>query len=541
MAEEVLASFVWTVKNFDMCPHLQGQRLHSPVFSVGSYIFRLALRPRGGSDPNYIAAYFQRVDNCETVVLVKLKLSPVDEQPHKAYAANYKNNTELELYKFIKRDKLSYVTREVNTFLPTDLTIKCDVLSLSVNEGNTDKKKNLYDCKDVEILSRDFAEILSGGQYSDMVLVVDENRFSVHKAIIECRCPKLLSELRVTGVANEYTLDGIKAPVLQALLQYLYTGVLSIDNMYKEIFVASNAYNIPELTHLLRLRSNKTVRATTEIKVSKLSFTWTIVDFSTLKMNQVLASPDFSATEDEWCEMKFILTVIESGIQIKIIKLNTYKVGFIRCRMSINRLDSTIKKYEIFLNGNDWEIPLISYREFSHLLNDTMTICFEVSMSNHETNLKIEEVSIESKLKVGVAAEEIKNLKLFQKDLLRLFNDGQLSNYPVIAIRAGDTECYAHKFILCARSRLFAKMFENDTLEKTGGVAPIGGIAPETMLSMLRYLHCGCIDSLNFHEANQLLIAARNYELVTLIDKCMGVLKTITDSWNVGNRSSRRK
>lgn len=546
MADQKKACFTWTVKGFDMCPHLHRESVESPEFRVGSYKFILQLYPKGFGRPDYITVYLKRLRDCgATEVSVTFKISFLcDEGRHTCSFKNWIVLQECRLGRkaFVEANRVLSIQKK--KFIPNDnLTIECEV-SVNDNKQFCGKFCNVIDS---ESLSRDFAKILGDGIHSDLTLVVGEEKFKVHRAILECRCPRLTSQMKETDIANEYSLIDIETSALRTLLGYLYTGSFKVSNAYEEIV---RFYSFPELKNSVGDPYIINIRASTEINVSRLSFRWIITDFSKLNLNEERIYPAFLYSTHEWSKLEIILTVLKSEngsstMQLKFIKLSSDVKPLIRCKISICRnIDSVdgvtattqyyhVAEYEHLFEGKTWITPLGSEIELDDVLfDDTLNMFFGISLSNKEVYSKIEQISVENRTRnTGDTIEIVESFKLLQEDLQNLYRNPRFSDAKLCV---EDEVYHVHKSVLCGRSRVFASMFEHDTLEKREGVVTIEDLDSSTVSSMLRYIYCGYIGDVSFSEATLIYAAADKYELLDLKNNCASFLKSHMNAEHVG-------
>ncbi|GIY48460.1 speckle-type POZ protein A [Caerostris extrusa] len=84
----------------------------------------------------------------------------------------------------------------------------------------------------------------------------------------------------------------------------------------------------------------------------------------------------------------------------------------------------------------------------------------------------------------------------------------------------GEHKFQAHRAILAARSPVFAKMFEHDTLEKMNGCIIVQDLTVEAMTQLLRFLYTGETEELKTQELLALFVAADKYDLPKLKKNC---------------------
>ncbi|CAL1283644.1 unnamed protein product [Larinioides sclopetarius] len=93
-----------------------------------------------------------------------------------------------------------------------------------------------------------------------------------------------------------------------------------------------------------------------------------------------------------------------------------------------------------------------------------------------------------------------------------------------VTLNVDGEEFQAHRAILAARSPVFAKMFEHDTLEKSDNRIVIEDISGDAMKQLLRYLYTGDTEELSTQEFVSLFVAADKYDLPKLKQNCSTAL-----------------
>ncbi|XP_055944340.1 TD and POZ domain-containing protein 5-like [Argiope bruennichi] len=93
-----------------------------------------------------------------------------------------------------------------------------------------------------------------------------------------------------------------------------------------------------------------------------------------------------------------------------------------------------------------------------------------------------------------------------------------------VTLNVAGEEFHAHRAILAARSPVFAKMFEHETLEKNNNRIVIEDLSSDAMKQLLRYLYTGDTDELSTQELVSLFVAADKYDLPKLKKNCSASL-----------------
>ena len=85
-------------------------------------------------------------------------------------------------------------------------------------------------------------------------------------------------------------------------------------------------------------------------------------------------------------------------------------------------------------------------------------------------------------------------------------------------------EIKANKFMLVARSPVFARMFDNEMKEKETSTVVIPDISPDVFKEILSFVYTGKLNSVSADLAEEVLIAADKYQLVRLKALCENLL-----------------
>lgn len=96
-------------------------------------------------------------------------------------------------------------------------------------------------------------------------------------------------------------------------------------------------------------------------------------------------------------------------------------------------------------------------------------------------------------------------------------------------------EIKANKFMLVARSPVFARMFDNEMKERETSTVVIPDISPDAFKVMLSFVYTGKLASINRHLAEKVLAAADKYQLVRLKAMCENLLNLVLNVKNAAH------
>eukprot|EP00210_Caulerpa_lentillifera_P008622 g8226.t1 len=189
--------------------------------------------------------------------------------------------------KFIKR---SILEDPAKGYLVNDtLVIKYSIELVVTNGGalnkcinpNSGVRTDLISIPDPE-LGDDLVDLFLTGQGSDVQLVAEEETFDVHKIILETRSPvfkALLNKSFKEGNESMVELKEIRAPVLNALLHFLYTDTLPVDlNTSMECSFAQHLLEAADRFEMNRLRKICEQRLCLTIDIENAATTLTLAE-----------------------------------------------------------------------------------------------------------------------------------------------------------------------------------------------------------------------------------------------------------------------
>lgn len=104
--------------------------------------------------------------------------------------------------------------------------------------------------------------------------------------------------------------------------------------------------------------------------------------------------------------------------------------------------------------------------------------------------------------------------------------------YADIVLKLADGDLQVHKSVLCARSPVFAKMFESQMDENIKNSVRIADVEPTTMRNFVEFLYTGVVVRREFESLYNLYAVADKYDVRSLRKTCRDVLLSEMD---VGN------
>ena len=124
------------------------------------------------------------------------------------------------------------------------------------------------------------------------------------------------------------------------------------------------------------------------------------------------------------------------------------------------------------------------------------------------------------------------DIPMYSNDCLRAMNEMRSkSQLCDVVLCVGHCEFPAHRIVLAGASRYLQAMFTNGMLESGKTKIDLGGIDPETMVSLLEFVYTGSVEVTTVN-VQQLLAGASMLHLTTLVNSCSNFLQTHIDYSN---------
>nr|XP_042909284.1 speckle-type POZ protein B-like [Parasteatoda tepidariorum] len=102
-------------------------------------------------------------------------------------------------------------------------------------------------------------------------------------------------------------------------------------------------------------------------------------------------------------------------------------------------------------------------------------------------------------------------------DLMKILDDAYNTD---VELSTGGENIKAHKIILQARSPVFHKMFDHDSIEVANNTVDVSDIGSATMKRLVNFLYACKMEECDFDEAMELYYAADKYEVLSLQEAC---------------------
>lgn len=238
---------MWAIDNFSFCKESAGTALKSPVYKLtlpeGEIELVIMVYPNGESySYNRFVSAYVKVLTQDASINAKATIGIFDRHGHEKVlfksekSAVLNQNSMLGKPEFVERSKL--VDQNSEFFIADDrLKLFCDfaVVLDCVNVRCANFKSSVIP----KTLSEDIKEMFESEKFSDFTLVVNGKNLKVHKTILAARSPMFAAQMPGSNVDKMEITDLSYEAVLE-FLRYIYTDqVENIDNISKDLLLAS--------------------------------------------------------------------------------------------------------------------------------------------------------------------------------------------------------------------------------------------------------------------------------------------------------------
>lgn len=172
-----------------------------------------------------------------------------------------------------------------------------------------------------------------------------------------------------------------------------------------------------------------------------------------------------------------------------------------------------------FLAGNSAQILSLDVYK-SHKDESRLLIEFENDTLEFFCTLKMVGPAL---TKVAWCDDFLKrSLDKLSDDLKKLLNN---SEYFDVIISTGTKKLPVHKAILCARSKVFERMFQTDMLESKNQIIELDDLDFEIIEDFITFLYTGEVRMVSLHRTMNLYYVADKYEVEDLRENCSSYLE----------------
>ncbi|XP_023309084.2 protein roadkill-like [Lucilia cuprina] len=245
--EIIKINCTWVLRNFLSCSDIIDE-WKSPIFSSNvyeEYKFSLYVK-RSTSYADFVEFFLIYSDPSEILEpKLKYKLSILNEKQEEKYAhtATIKADTTNTMRKI-------HSLKIVNDLLCEDKLTICFEMTVAKFINITRLPIAITKSE----LNKDLGMLFQNGKLTDFILVADGKEFHVHKAILAARSEVfavMFEHEMQENKLNRVEITDIDAEVMQEMLQFIYTGVVTkLYQMAKFLFVAADKYALDGLKEM---------------------------------------------------------------------------------------------------------------------------------------------------------------------------------------------------------------------------------------------------------------------------------------------------
>ncbi|KAH0499977.1 Speckle-type POZ protein [Microtus ochrogaster] len=254
-------SYRWTNSNFYFCLEGNlGNHIASPTFSPGAtdkqkWIVKMNLNGMDEESRGYLSVFLALHNSPEIPVWAKVQFGIINAKGEEFLIMNnqsvlrFDQNEGWGISKFIPRDSLFFTPC---LLLPDDkLTLCCEVSMvqdcISISEHNMQPGIDFP----MYTLVDDQGELWENSRFTDCCLVVADQEFWAHKAILAARSPvfrAMFEHDMQEGRINHIEIHDLKPEVFKAVMYFIYTGKEpDLLSMADAVLAAADKYGLERL------------------------------------------------------------------------------------------------------------------------------------------------------------------------------------------------------------------------------------------------------------------------------------------------------
>ncbi|XP_038196012.1 speckle-type POZ protein-like [Arvicola amphibius] len=255
-------SLRWTISNFSSClDGIVGNDIKSSTFSPGAndkqkWYLKAHVNGMDKESRGYLSVFLVLLSSPTSTVRAKFQFWIVDANGEKSQITksgrvlSFKQNQYRGFKKFILRD---FLLSTPHLLLPDDnLTLFCEVSVLvpdyiSVSEQNTQPRVVIPKCTLVDELG----ELWETSHLTDCCLVVADQEFQAHKAILAARSPVFRAMFEADmkeSKTNRVEIHDLEPQVFKTMMGFIYTGKApDLHSMADAVLAAADKYGLERL------------------------------------------------------------------------------------------------------------------------------------------------------------------------------------------------------------------------------------------------------------------------------------------------------
>ncbi|XP_055452613.1 speckle-type POZ protein-like [Psammomys obesus] len=253
-------SYRWTITNFSICMEGMTEPIASATFSSGPYDkhkWCLRVHPNGIDEEgkDYLSVYLVLLSCSISPVWAKFQFWIINNQGEKCHELSSQSlfrflpGSESGFKRFIRKD---FLLLQAEFLLPGDsLTLLCQVTmipeSCNVGRLNTASAIKVPKCT----LRDELGELWENSLFTDCCLVVGDQEFRAHKAILAARSPvfrAMFEHEMEEKQKNRVEIHDMKPEVFKEMMTFIYTGkVPNLYTMAAGVLAAADKYGLEHL------------------------------------------------------------------------------------------------------------------------------------------------------------------------------------------------------------------------------------------------------------------------------------------------------
>lgn len=285
------------------------------------------------------------------------------------------------------------------------------------------------------------------------------------------------------------------------------------------------------MAELERKMSVKGTYVTSLISVSTYTFTWAIESIPKWEITfpKLLSSAQFFPGTDQVfyaslqlksADNHYYLTFHQdSGLDISV--RHVISVG--DCMNNVYSTIFTTHKYTSGTKSYTCKFYATNIQEFINASkNNVLIFKCEMELSKFTTENNVQKYH-------AMSMSPMDNLSALSADLKTIYSS---SLHADINLRVDGEIMRVHKNLLCARSPVFAKMFETPMNESEKNSVDIPDLQLPVLKDLVAFLYSGTLSSDDFESVYALYYAADKYDVPTLRNSCVDVLLSKLDVAN---------
>ncbi|XP_015112519.1 speckle-type POZ protein [Diachasma alloeum] len=248
-------TYMWTIPDVQFLDKKVGEKMLSPKFfsGGGEQEWKLLIYPGGQNEKirDYVQLYLQLVSSQEFGFTTKFTITIL--KPNKVVCEHdctmqWNQLTAWGFSNFMKRS--SFITSQDSdstTTIRCDMTIFSNTVTSSAHEISTGPG-----ILQIRQLGTDFRGLFADPEFSDVSIIVGDEKFLAHKSILTARSPVFAAMFKhkemEENLKKEVKIENMDSRVVKGMLEYIYTGeVTDLRDLVGGLLEAAEKYDLSGL------------------------------------------------------------------------------------------------------------------------------------------------------------------------------------------------------------------------------------------------------------------------------------------------------